>query len=311
MGKKELSPDVAIIGGGPAGLTAAIYASRAALDTVVLENEVIGGQMSSTVSVENFPSYESVTGAELSDKMKKHALVCGAVIEAFDTVRSVELSASEKLIMTDERTYRPKTVIIATGSSPVRLPVQSEEKLRGHGIHYCTACDGALYRGKAAAVIGGGNSALESGVYLAGLAREVLMIRRRDSYHGERVLIDRLKSMKNVRILYNWDLADVIGENNVKGIIVKNTKSNSQTLLPVDAVFGCIGHKPETDMLRGMIKLDEHGYILTNEQMSTDIDGVFAAGDVRAKQYRQITTAVSDGTIAALNAERFIALGMK
>lgn len=306
MKKKSVNTDIVIIGAGIAGLTSAIYAGRAGLKTIVFEKDIIGGQLSSAPFIENYPGFDKISGIELAEKIKKQALNSGAVIDEFDFIKSIKLSDNEKIIETEAKIYNAKAVIIATGSSPVKLPVDDEEKRRGKGIHYCALCDGAMYRNKTVAVIGGGNSALECGLYLSDIAKEVVYVVRKDFFKGEQSLINRIKTVKNIKILYNWNLVNIIGENHVSGINIKNTKCNCERLLPVDGIFCCIGSKPSSSLFSEFIKTDDYGYILTDENMQTNIKNVFAAGDIRKKAYRQLTTSASDGTVAVLNAQKSI-----
>ncbi len=307
----ETETDVFIIGGGAAGLTAAIYSSRAGLNTVLSETSAVGGQLSSINKIENYPSYSDISGAELADNMKEQAIKSGAKINEFSETVKVSLTDNKKIITTSEAVYNAKSVIIASGSSVTPLNIAGEEKLRGNGVHYCATCDGTIYKNKTVAVIGGGNSAVSAAIYLSSIADKVIMIRRKDSFHCENILIDRLKSIENIKILYNWDLTGLIGENRVIAAEIKNTRSNTSSIIPVDGVFAYIGCKPNTGIFTEYISVDENGYIIADDDLKTNIFGVYAAGDVRAKEYRQITTAVSDGTIAALNAEKIVNGKMK
>ena len=302
----EINTDVFIIGGGAAGLTAAIYAARAGLDTVLSETSAVGGQLSSINKIENYPSYSDVSGIELSDNMKEQAIKSGAQINEFDETTKVNLTDNKKTVTTSEAVYNAKSVIIASGSSVIPLNVAGEEKMRGNGVHYCATCDGAMYKNKTVAVIGGGNSAVSAAIYLSSIAAKVIMIRRKNSFHCENILIDRLKSIENIKILYNWDLTGLIGDNRVIAAEIKNTRSNTSSIIPIDGVFAYIGYKPNTGIFTDYISVDENGYIIADDELKTNVFGVFAAGDVRTKEYRQITTAVSDGTIAALNAEKIV-----
>lgn len=301
---KEL--DLIIIGAGPAGLTAGIYASRANLKTLILEKDVIGGQVRTSYTIENYPGFELIKGNELADRMEQQAIALGAEIDEFDFIESVSLSDGEKIIETGDYIYRPKAIIIATGATPKKLPIPSERKYLGKGIHYCAVCDGTSYTDEVIAVIGGGNAALEEAMFLSKFAKKVIIIRRHDYFNGEAKVLEAVEHTANIEIMYNWDLVDVAGENFVERAIVRNTKSQELKEIPLKAVFGYIGTEPKTGLFKNDLKMTESGYIYTNESMETHIQGVYAAGDVREKEFRQITTAVADGTIAALKAEKYI-----
>lgn len=301
---KEL--DLIIIGAGPAGLTAGIYASRANLKTLILEKDVIGGQVRTSYTIENYPGFELIKGNELADRMEQQAAKLGTEIDEFDFIEHVSLSDEEKIVETGDYIYKPKAVIIATGATPKKLPIPNESKYLGKGVHYCAVCDGAGYTDEVIAVIGGGNAALEEAMFLAKFAKKVLIIRRYDYFKGEAKVLEAVEQTPNIEIMYNWDLVDVMGEDFVEYAIIKNTKSQEVKEIPLKAVFGYIGTMPKTDLFKNDLKMTDAGYIETNESMETTIKGVYAAGDVREKEFRQITTAVADGTIAALKAEKYI-----
>ena len=307
MSKPVKEIDLIIIGAGPAGLTAAIYASRANLETLVLEKDVIGGQVRLSYTIENYPGFESIKGNELADKIEQQAVALGATIDEFDFIESVSLKDEEKIIETGDYIYKPKAVIIATGATPKKLPIPSEKKYLGKGVHYCGVCDGAGYKDEVIAVIGGGNAALEEAMFLAKLAKKVIIIRRYDFFRGEAKVLEAVENTPNIEIMYNWDLIDVAGDDFVETAIIKNTQTQEIKEIPLKAVFGYIGTQPKTDLFREDICLTDSGYIPGNESMETNVKGVYVAGDVREKEFRQITTAVADGTIAALKAEQYIA----
>lgn len=306
MSKEIKNKELIIIGGGPAGLTAAIYAARAKLDMILLEDQIIGGQVRNSYIIENYPGFKKVSGAELADIMQQQAEEVGATIDEFDFIEKVNFNGEEKIIETGNYIYKTKMVIIATGATPKKLPIPNEEKFSGKGIHYCAVCDGAMYEGKVVAVVGGGNSALEEALFLTKFASKVIMIRRYDYFNGEKATIEEVMNHKKIEVLYNEDLVNVDGRDFVEKAIIRNSKDNSEEEIAIDAVFGFIGTVPKTDYFKEFISLTPNGYIKTDECMRTNIKGVFAAGDVREKEYRQITTAVSDGTIAALQAEKYI-----
>lgn len=301
---KEL--DLVIIGGGPAGLTAAIYAGRAKLNTLLLENKILGGQVRNSFTIENYPGFKSVEGGKLADLIQEQAAELGAVIDEFDLIKNIYLSEEEKVIETEMFIYKPKAVIIATGATPRKLPIKGEDEFAGKGIHYCAICDGAMYEKKNIAVVGGGNSALEEALFLTRFAEKVYMVRRYDYFKGEQSSIDEVFNHPKIEVLLNEDAIEAKGNDFLQSIILKNTLDGTLSELKVDAVFGYIGTEPKTEEVKKYLNLNEQGYIITDEDMKTSIKGVYAAGDVRDKKFRQITTAVSDGTIAALNAEKYI-----
>lgn len=306
MNKEIKNIELMIIGGGPAGLTSAIYASRAKLEMMLLENQILGGQVRNSYTIENYPGFKKITGPELADLMQQQAEALGATIDEFDSIETVDFSNVEKVIETEDYIYKTKAVIIATGASPKKIPIPSEKEFSGKGIHYCAVCDGAMYEGKIIAVVGGGNSALEEAIFLTKFASKVIMIRRHDYFNGEKANINEVMSNPKIEVLFNEDLVDVKGEAFVEKAIIKNSKTNEEKEIQIDAVFGFVGTVPMADLFKDYLDITSNGYIVTDENMKTNVDGVYAAGDVREKQFRQITTAVADGTIAALSAEKYI-----
>ena len=306
MSKEVKFKELIIIGGGPAGLTSAIYARRAKLDMLLLEDQILGGQVRNSYTIENYPGFKIVSGGELADLMQGQAEDLGAEIDEFDMVERVDFSGDLKIVETNNYIYKTKAVIISTGATPRKLPMENEAKFSGKGVHYCAVCDGAMYEGKIIGVVGGGNSALEEALFLTKFASKVVLIRRYDYFRGEKSTLDEVMNNPKIEILYNEDLVDVIGDNFVEKAILKNTKTGEVKEIPMDAVFGYIGTQPKTDHFKEYINLTDNGYIKADELMRTNVPGVFAAGDVREKEYRQITTAVADGTIAALEAEKYI-----
>lgn len=306
MAKQVKEIDLIIVGGGPAGLTAAIYASRARLDMLLLEDKVMGGQVRNSYTVENYPGFKKVAGAELADIMQQQAEELGATIEEFDVIENVKLDGEEKIVETEEFIYKPKALIIATGASPRKLPIKNEEKFAGKGVHYCAVCDGAMYQNKVIGIVGGGNTALEEAIFLTNFAEKVYLIRRYDYFRGERAVLEEVEKNEKIEILYNEDLIAVDGEDFVEKGIIKNTITGEEKEIALEAVFGSIGHEPMVNLFKEYINISKGQYIITDENMRTNIPGVYAIGDVREKEYRQITTAVADGTIAALEAEKYI-----
>ncbi len=306
MNKEIIKTNTVIIGAGPAGITAAIYAARAGLHPIVLEKGVVGGQITQSSIVENYPGYMSITGAELASRLRSHADALGVTIDEFDTIERAELDGNVKKIITESREYHPKAVIIATGAAPKPLLVKNEARFHGKGVHYCALCDASAYKGRTVGVVGGGSAAVEEALYLSNIAERVLLIRRKSSFHAERAILKRAENTPNIEILYNTDLLDVGGGDSLEYALVTDVLTRKERKLPLSAVFAYIGSVPRTELLRGCVELDRWGYISAGEDMKTNIDGVFAAGDVRTKRYRQIVTAVSDGAVAALNAEKYI-----
>ncbi len=306
MAKQVKNIDLIIIGGGPAGLTAAIYGSRARLDLLLLEDKIVGGQVRNSYMVENYPGFKKISGAELSDIMQQQAEELGTNIDEFDIIENVKFDENEKIVETEEFIYKPKTVIIATGASPKKLPIKNEEKFSGKGVHYCAVCDGAMYQDKVIAIVGGGNTALEEAIFLTNFAKKVYIIRRYDYFRGEKAVLEEVEKNEKIEILYNEDLIAVEGNDFVEKGIIKNTLTGEEKEIKIEAVFGSIGHDPMVNLFKDYINLSKGNYIITDENMRTNIPGVYAVGDVRDKEYRQITTAVADGTIAALEAEKYI-----
>lgn len=300
--------DTIIIGGGPAGYTAALYASRAGLDTLVVEKMSAGGQMALTDVIDNYPGFEEgIDGFSLGMKMQTSAERFGASTEYAEVV-SVELCGEIKTVKTTSGELFAKSVIIATGADPRKLGIEGEDALIGRGLHYCAHCDGRFYKDKTVVVVGGGNSAASDALYLSNLAKKVYVIHRRDTLRATRVYHEPLKNAQNVEFIWDSAVKDYIVDGRVKGVVVKGLKSGAETELLVDGVFVSIGRKPSTEIFGSQLALDESGYVIADESTRTNIDGVFAVGDVRTKVLRQVVTAVSDGAVAAHYAEEYLAL---
>ena len=297
--------DIAIIGGGPAGLTAAIYARRAEKKVVVIERAAFGGQMSNSPKIENFPGTVSASGTEIADKMVEHALELGAELELAE-VTGIENIENGKKIITDCGDFEAKAVIIANGVKHRMLGLDGEEELVGNGISFCAVCDGAFYKGKKVAVIGGGNSALQEAVLLSDGCAQVTVVQNLAFLTGEEKLISTLKSKSNVNFIYNTIVEGFLTENGFNGLKLLNTETKEQTELACDGVFVAIGLIPENDIFADFAKLDERGYFASDENCLTSTDGVFVAGDCRSKRIRQVATAVADGAVAALAACRYL-----
>lgn len=299
--------DVIIIGGGPAGYSAALYTSRAALSTLVIERMSIGGQMALTDIIDNYPGFdEGVDGFTLGMKMQSGAERFGSET-LYSEVTSVSLEGKIKTVTTTDATYSSRTVIIATGANPRELGIERESELVGKGIHYCAHCDGRFYKGKRVAVVGGGNSAVSDALYLSGLASEVILVHRRDTLRATHIYHDPLMKASNVRFAWNSTVGELYGDTRLQGIRLDSTVGEESRKLDCDAVFVSIGRKPATELFDSL-ELDAQGYIVADETTRTNIEGVFAAGDVRTKALRQVVTAASDGATAAHFVEEYLTL---
>ena len=297
--------DMVILGGGPGGYTAALYAARSGLDVLVLEKLSAGGQMALTSQIDNYPGFpEGVDGFELGMKFQEQAEKFGAKTE-YAEVRSLNLRVVPRVISTSEGDYLARTVVIATGAGAKKLGLPDEERLTGRGVGYCAHCDGMFYRGKTVAVVGGGNSAAAEALYLSRIAKKVILIHRRDSLRATRVYHEPLKKLGNLEFRWNSGITELLGGERLSGVRVKNYLTDEEEELQVDGVFVSIGRKPATELLEGQIKL-EGGYIVADESTQTSIPGVYAVGDVRTKALRQIITAASDGANAAHHAEEWL-----
>ena len=297
--------DLIIIGSGPAGLAAAVYAQRAKLDTITIEKSMVsGGQVLTTYEVDNYPGYPGISGYDLGTKFREHADKLGAVFTE-DEVERIELEGKIKTVVCSGDTYRAKTVIIATGANHRKLGVPGEEELAGMGVSYCATCDGAFFRKKVTAVIGGGDVALEDAIFLARLCEKVYLIHRRDEFRGAKSLQEKLLSLPNVEVIWDRVVEKINGSEKVESISLLNKKTNEQSELEVQGVFIAVGITPVTDVFSGLVEMD-HGYIKASEDGRTSVDGIFAAGDVRTKPLRQIVTAVSDGANAITSVERYL-----
>lgn len=299
--------DMIIIGGGPAGYTAALYAARAGLDTVIIEKMSIGGQMALTDIIDNYPGFEEgVEGFTLGMKMQAGAERFGART-IYAEVTAVALGETPKRIVTTDGELLARAVIIATGADPRTLGIAGEEKLIGRGLHYCAHCDGRFYKGKEVMVIGGGNTAAADALYLSHLASKVTVVHRRDTLRATRIYHEPLMKAENVEFLWDSAVADYTVNGRVTGAKVKNLKTGEITELSCDGIFVSIGRKPSTSLFVGQVDLDEAGYIIADETTKTNVPGVYAVGDVRTKALRQVVTAVGDGAVAVHFAEEYLA----
>ncbi len=299
--------DMIIIGGGPAGYTAALYASRAGLDTLLIEKMAAGGQMALTGDIDNYPGFEEgIDGFTLGMKMQQGAERFGAKTE-YDEATSVELQGEIKKVITLGGSFLAKTLLISTGANPRELGLENEQSLMGRGVHYCAHCDGRFYKDKTVAVVGGGNSAAQDALYLSRLAAKVYLIHRRDTLRAEKIFHLPLMKAENVEFLWNSTVDRLIADERLEAIELKNVKDGSTKRLDIDGLFVSIGRRPATEFLAGGLPLDKSGYIIADESTRTAIDGVFAVGDVRTKPLRQVVTATADGATAVHMAEEYLA----
>lgn len=297
--------DIVIIGGGPSGLTAGIYAVRAGLSVVIIEKQFVGGQITNTESVDNYPALFNISGADLAFKMMEQAQTLGVQI-VYDTVIETKLTGEEKVIVTENSgDYVCKAVILCAGATPRKLGLLNEQKFTGRGVSYCAVCDGAFYRNKNVVVVGGGNTAVGDCLFLTKFAKQVHLVHRRDKLRASKIEINKLIN-SGVIIHYNAVVEEIVGEDKVTGVLLKNTIDGSIEEILVDGVFVAIGQIPSGNEIAKEVNRDEYGYIISDEDMKTNIEGVFVAGDVRKKKIRQVITACSDGAIAAEMANEYL-----
>ena len=298
--------DVLIIGSGPAGYTAAIYAARANLRTLVLQGEEVGGQLMITSEVENYPGFESgIMGPEIMEKFEAQARRFGAEMIARNAVR-VDFAQRPLRVWSDQTEYQAHSIIIATGASAKWLGLPNEARLQGRGVSGCATCDGFFFRGKEIAVAGGGDTAMEEALFLTKYASKVHLVHRRDTFRASKIMQQRVQQHEKIVIRYNVTVEDILGENSVEGIVLRNVVSGAVETLPVQGFFVAIGHQPNTSIFKGVLDMDDIGYLITQENTMTRVPGVFAAGDVVDHRYRQAITAAGDGCRAAIDAERWL-----
>lgn len=301
-----LSFDTVILGGGPAGFSAGLYAARGELSTAIVDVNMLGGQPSNYLELENYPGFVCIGGYELMEKFEEHADKFGINKFPMQEILSVDLISNPKVIKTKEYEFNAKTVIIATGAKPMKLGVKGEKEFVGRGVSYCAVCDGAFYKDKVVAVVGGGNAAVEEAIYLTRFASKVYLIHRRDELRADKIVQCRAFENPKLEFVFDSVVKEIVGEDCVKSLVLENVKSKELTNLSVDGVFPYIGISPNVDNFSGQITQDSKGFILTDDTMKTSIDGVFAVGDVRVTPLRQVITAAADGAISAVYASRYI-----
>lgn len=302
--------DMIVVGGGPGGYTAALYAAQAGLSTLVLEQLSAGGQMALTEQIDNYPGYEEgIDGFTLAERMQRQAERFGAVTE-YAQVERMELETSPKVLETSEGTFQARTVVLATGANPRELGVENEAALVGRGVAYCAACDGMRYKGKTVVVVGGGNSAAEDALLLSRIARQVILVHRRDTLRATKVYHEPLMQAENVQFCWNSTVTELLHGDQLTGVKLKDVNTGRETTIDCDAVFVSVGRKPATELVRGQLELDQSGYVVADETTKTNLPGVFAVGDVRTKPLRQVVTAVADGALAVHMAEEYLAGGI-
>ncbi|MCL8495064.1 thioredoxin-disulfide reductase [Apilactobacillus sp. F1] len=298
--------DVIIIGAGPGGMTSALYASRANLSVMMIDRGIYGGQMNNTAEIENYPGFKSILGPDLAKEMYESSTNFGAKYE-YGTVESIEDKGDYKIVKTDQGSYEAGAVIIGTGSQYRKLGVPGEDEYGGRGVSYCAVCDGAFFKNREVVVVGGGDSAISEALYLAGLASKVTVIHRRDQLRAQKVIQDRAFANDKIEFVWDTNVTEVVGDNmKVTGVKTINNKTNEEGEIAASGVFIYVGNNPMTEPFSNLNITDEKGWIKTNERMETSVKGIFAIGDVREKELRQVTTAVGDGGIAGQNAFEYV-----
>lgn len=301
--------DLIVVGGGPGGYTAALYAARAGLDTLVLEKLSAGGQMALTEEIDNYPGFEDgIDGFTLAEKMQRQAERFGAK-SAYAQVERMDLAASPKVLETSEGTFYSRAVVLATGANPRALGLPEEAALTGRGVAYCAACDGMRYKGKTVVVVGGGNSAAADAILLSRIAKKVILVHRRDTLRATKVYHAPLMEAENIEFFWNSTVTELLHADKLTGVKLKNVNTGQETVIPCDGVFISVGRKPATELVAGQLELDRSGYIIADETTKTSLPGVYAVGDVRTKPLRQVVTAVADGATAVHMAEEYLAGG--
>ena len=304
--KKKYNYDIMILGGGPAGLSAAIYAARGAAKTAVIDISMFGGQPSNYLELENYPGFGHVGGYDLMEKFEEHADRFEIDKYPMQEIQNIDLVSTPKVIETAEAEFSAKTVIIATGAQAKKLGVNGEKEFLGRGVSYCAVCDGAFYKDKVVAVVGGGNAAIEEGMYLTKFAKKVYIVHRRNELRADRIVQERAFKNEKIEFVFDNIPVEIQGSESVENFVIKNVKTNETTNLSVDGVFPYIGFSPNVELINGQMRQDEGGFIVTDEMMQTSVPGVYAVGDVRTTPLRQVITAASDGAVAGCYATRYL-----
>ena len=304
--KKKLQYDVLILGGGPAGLSAAIYAARGAAKTAIIDISMFGGQPSNYLELENYPGFGKIGGYDMMEKFEEHAGMFDIDKYPMQEIEQINLLSSPKIIETKENIFESKTVIIATGAQAKKLGIKGEKEFTGRGVSYCAVCDGAFYKDKIIAVIGGGNAAVEEGCYLTKFAKKVYIIHRRDTLRADKIEQERAFKNEKVEFIFDTIPLEIQGTDNVENLVIKNVKTNEISNLKADGVFPYIGFSPNVDYINAQLQQNEAGFIITDETMQTSVQGVFAIGDVRTTPLRQVITAAADGAIAGCYAVKYL-----
>lgn len=298
--------DTVILGGGPAGMSAAIYSCRGACSTAIIDTCILGGQPSNYLELENYPGFSRIGGFELMEKFEEHVKMFGVQELVMQEIEFIDLKSTPKVIKTKEHTIEAKTVIIATGAKPTKLGVPGEEEFLGRGVSYCAVCDGGFYREKVISVVGGGNSALEEANYLTKFAKKVYLIHRRDSFRADKIVQERVLQNPKIELISDTIVEKIMGQELVNALMIKNVKTQAVSILPVEGIFPYIGITPNVEHISGQLNQDAGGFILTDETMQTSLPGVFAVGDVRKTPLRQVITAAADGAVGAVYATKYL-----
>ena len=301
---EQLKFDTVILGGGPAGLSAAIYAARGAVSTAIIDINMLGGQPSNYLELENYPGFKVVEGFDLMEKFEEHADKFGVQKFPMQEIESVDLK--NKIIKTKEYEFRAKTIIIATGAQPMKLGVPGEKEFVGRGVSYCAVCDGAFYRNKIVAVVGGGNAAVEEAMYLTKFADKVYVIHRRDELRADKIVQERAFKNEKIEFIWNSIVKEIKGDDLVSTVVLENVKTKALSNLSINGVFPYIGMTPNVELFSGQLQQDARGFIITDNTMKTSLDGVFAVGDVRTTPLRQVITAAADGAVGAVYAVKYL-----
>lgn len=303
---KNYEFDTLILGGGPAGLSAAIYAARGACSVAIIDTSMLGGQPTNYLELENYPGFGLVDGFDLMEKFEQHVDRFGVEKFPMQEIESIDLTSTIKTITTKEAKFCGKTIIIATGAQAKKLGISGEKEFTGKGVSYCAVCDGAFYKEKVVAVVGGGNAAVEEAMYLTKFANKVYIVHRRDSLRADKIIQERAFKNKKIEFIFDSVPKEILGDNVVNTLVLENVKTNKKSNLQVDGVFPYIGFSPNVENFQGQLKQDEAGFIITDETMQSSVNGVFAVGDVRKTPLRQVITASSDGAIGAVYATKYL-----